>query len=201
MSLDGVVQGPGAPSEDTSGGFENGGWVAPFFDECTGRHIDAIYGRSVVYLLGRGTYDIFANYWPHQPNREDSNVARQLNTLPKYVASRGNPNLTWANSQQIRDLKPEVEALKASIVGEIQVHGSPGLLQWLHQLELLDEWNLFIYPVVLGSGKRFIDPGAAAGTMRLVEHEVSRNGIICARYARDGALRVGTIGEKKIETK
>jgi dihydrofolate reductase len=190
ISLDGVMQAPGGPDEDTSGGFKHGGWLVPHADEGMGAAIMDIFSRGDAYLLGRGTYDIFAASWPKVTDQNDP-VAVKLNGLPKHVASRRRTSFEWNNSTHLADVARDVPALKTRYGGELQVHGSPGLLQTLIEHDLIDEYNLFIFPVVLGSGKRLFGSGAMPGTMRLIKSTITENGTIIASYERAGPLRTG----------
>jgi dihydrofolate reductase len=190
VSLDGVMQAPGGPEEDTSSGFAHGGWLVPHADEGMGAAIMDIFPRASAFLLGRGTYDIFAASWPKVTDPNDP-VAAKLNGLPKHVASRSRTSFDWNNSTHIADVVRYVPVLKARYDGELQVHGSPGLLQTLIEHDLIDEYNLFIFPVVLGSGKRLFGSGAMPGTMKLVKSSVTESGNIIATYERAGPLKTG----------
>jgi dihydrofolate reductase len=190
VSLDGVMQAPGGPQEDTSSGFKHGGWLVPHADEGMGAAIMDIFSRGEAYLLGRGTYDIFAASWPKVTDPNDP-VAVKLNSLPKHVASRSQNMFEWNNSTHIADVVRDVPALKAQYQGEVQVHGSPGLLQTLIEHDLIDEYHLFIFPVVLGSGKRLFGSGALPGTMKLINSTATEAGTIIATYHRAGPLKTG----------
>ena len=161
MTLDGVMQAPGGPDEDRDGGFEHGGWSFPYFSEDMGEVISDAFGKAECFLLGRRTYEIFAASWPNFPDTDDP-VASSLNRLPKYVVSTTLNNADWQPTTIIRgDIPAEVAKLKAQFDGEIQVHGSATLIQTLHADGLIDEYRLFIEPIVLGTGKRLFEPGAA----------------------------------------
>jgi dihydrofolate reductase len=190
ISLDGVMQAPGGPEEDTSGGFKHGGWLVPHADEGMGAAIMDIFPRASAFLLGRGTYDIFAASWPKVTDPNDP-VAVKLNGLPKHVASRTQTSFGWNNSTHIADVTRDVPVLKLQYEGELQVHGSPGLLQTLIEHDLIDEYHLFIFPVVVGSGKRLFGSGAMPGTMRLRKSTATENGTIIATYERAGPLKTG----------
>src|SRR3712207_3093480 len=143
-TLDGVVQAPGGPDEDTSGGFAHGGWLVPFFEETLGAQMDAWFAGVEDFLLGRGTYEIFAAAWPQTPT-EDDPVAEALNTRTKYVASRTLTSLDWSGAQLVEgDLVEAVRALRDRDGGELQVHGSPGLVQTLLGADLVDELRLVV---------------------------------------------------------
>ncbi len=161
LTLDGVMQAPGGPDEDREGGFEHGGWVAPLFDEETGEIMMDIFRKVDAFLLGRRTYDIFAGYWPKVTADPGDPIASSLNTLPKHVASRTQSTFTWAHSEPVRDVVKEVVALKGRYARELQVHGSSGLAQTLIEHDLIDEYRLLTFPVVVGKGVR-TDGGCGA---------------------------------------
>src|SRR6266508_1678451 len=186
MTLDGVMQAPGGPDEDREGGFEHGGWSFPYFSEDMGEVISDAFGKAECFLLGRRTYEIFAASWPKFPEKDDP-VASKLNTLPKYVASTTLENADWQPTTIIRgDIPAEVAKLKNQYEGEIQVHGSAGLAQTLHAHGLIDEYRLFIEPVVLGTGKRLFEPGAAPSALRLVQTKPMGKGTLLAMYQPAG---------------
>lgn len=191
LSLDGVMQAPGAPQEDTSGGFAHGGWVFPLADEVRGETIVGIFERADAFLLGRGTYDIFAAHWPRVTDPHDP-VAAALNTLPKHVASRTRTRFDWNASQHVQDVAAEVPALKARYRREIQVHGSAGLCQTLIRHDLVDEYRLLVFPVVLGGGKRLFGEGAVPASFSLVASRTAKTGTLISIYRRAGALRTGS---------
>jgi dihydrofolate reductase len=196
MTLDGVMQAPGGPDEDRDGGFEHGGWSFPYFSEDMGEVIDETFGKAACFLLGRRTYEIFAGSWPNFPDQDDP-VASRLNKLPKYVVSTTLEHADWQPTSIIGgDIPAEVATLKDQYVGEIQVHGSAALAQTLHAHGLIDEYRLFIEPVVLGTGKRLFDPGAAPTALRLVESKPMRKGTVLAIYQPAGKP---TYGEFQME--
>jgi dihydrofolate reductase len=196
MTLDGVMQAPGGPDEDRDRGFEHGGWSFPYFSEDMGDVISEAFGQAECFLLGRRTYEIFAASWPNFPDQDDP-VASRLNTLPKYVVSTTLENADWQPTTIIRaDVPVHVAKLKDRYDGEIQVHGSAGLAQTLHGLGLIDEYRLFIEPVVLGSGKRLFEPGAAPAALRLVESRRMGKGSVLAIYQPAGKP---TYGEFQME--
>jgi dihydrofolate reductase len=187
MSLDGVMQAPGGPDEDPAGGFELGGWGVPYFDD---EMMEAV-ARSAPYelLLGRGTYEIFAAHWPY----DEGPIADHLNSTRKHVASRTLERAEWNNSVVIEgDVAEYVTALKAEDGPEIQVHGSPGLIQTLLEHDLVDEYRLWIFPVVLTRGKRFFGDGAIPVALRLVDSRVTKTGVTVNTYARAGAIDTGS---------
>ncbi|MEZ0447218.1 dihydrofolate reductase family protein [Cellulomonas sp. ICMP 17802] len=184
VTLDGVAQAPGAPEEDTSGGFPFGGWQAPLMDDLVGREVMAGLERMDALLLGRRTYDIFAAYWPHQ----EGDIARQLNAVPKYVASRGKPDLSWADSSLLGpDVVEQVRAVRDRHQ-HTHVIGSVDFVQTLLAERLFDVLTLWVYPVVLGQGKKVFPDGARASGLTLLEPPVAGSaGAVQLRYAPTGA--------------
>src|SRR5438445_10621715 len=157
VSLDGVMQAPGAPEEDTEGGFKHGGWQMPLLDEESLSLITRDIGRMDALLLGRKTYDIFAAYWPRATS--DKEIADRLNNAPKFVASRSRRRLEWNNSTLIQgDLSKEVARIKQKH-GEVHVIGSGNLVQTLLRFDLVDRLSLWVYPLLLGTGKRLFGEG------------------------------------------
>jgi dihydrofolate reductase len=193
-SLDGVVQAPGGPGEDTSGGFRYGGWTVPHFDEVLERQMQDWVSRADAYLIGRGTYEIFAGSWPLIPT--DDPISAALNGRPKHVASRTlRGELEWSGSTLIEGPVPAaVRQLKEAGDGELQVHGSPGLVQTLLAEDLVDELRLVTAPVVLGSGKRLFAEGTCPGTWRLASSSTTPTGVAVAAYTRAGEVTIGTMG-------
>lgn len=191
LTLDGVMQAPGGPTEDPSGGFAHGGWVAPYFNDDMGRIIDANFSNADAFLLGRTTYDIFASYWPHVTDRDEI-VANSLNTLPKFVASRTRTSFDWSGTSHIADVVHEVPGLKQRFPREIQVHGSGGLLQTLIANDLIDEYRLFTFPVILGTGKRLFGDGTVPAALTLVRSSTSDSGVVYCVYRRAGSLKTGS---------
>jgi len=193
VTLDGVMQAPGAPEEDKSGGFAYGGWLAPHFDADMGKEIDAIFSKVDAFLLGRKTYDIFAAYWPRITDPNDL-IADKLNHLPKFIASRTRTSFDWEGSAHVRDVAGEVPLLKNRFSGELQVHGSPDLIQTLLKNGLIDEYRLFIFPVVLGKGKRLFGEGNGPSALRLVSSHATGSGVVVNVYRRGGLFKTGTAG-------
>ncbi|GGY39191.1 dihydrofolate reductase family protein [Streptomyces omiyaensis] len=192
LTLDGVYQAPGGPDEDRSGGFEHGGWSVPFGDEDFGRQIDRIFARPTAFLLGRRTYDIFAGYWPKRTDPADP-VASKLNALPKYVATTTLDSADWAGTTLLRgDVVQEVAALKESLDGEIQMHGSGGLARTLLAHDLIDTLHLHLFPVVLGTGFRLFDEGTRPTAFRLAEARVTGSGVALHTYERAGRPAYGS---------
>jgi dihydrofolate reductase len=187
MSLDGVMQAPGGPDEDPTGGFAFGGWAVPYFDEEMMRTM----AESGPYelLLGRGTYEIFAAHWPY----DEGPIADHLNGTRKHVASRTLERAKWSNSAVIEgDVAEYVATLKAQEGPEIQVHGSPGLIQTLLEHDLVDEYRMWIFPVVVASGKRFFGEGAVPRALRLVDSRVTKTGVTVNTYVPAGAIDSGS---------
>ena len=178
LTLDGVMQGPGGPDEDVTGGFTHGGWVVPLVDEGFGRIVDGWFAQADEILLGRTTYDMMSAFWSQVTDSEDE-VGRVLNALPKHVASTTLTDPTWNNTTVIEgDVVEAVRALKERPGGELQVHGSCGLLHTLQDAGLVDEYRLLVFPVVLGTGKRLFADGSAPTGFTLVDNEVTRAGAV-----------------------
>ncbi len=192
VSLDGVMQAPGGPEEDTSGGFKYGGWTFPYFDEFLGQAMGEQMGKPFDLLLGRKTYDIFASYWPHQDEKTNPGAA-SLNNAKKYVASHQPIELTWKNSVLLQgDVVAEIKKLKAEKGPDLQVHGSSNFIQTLLKNDLVDELWLKIFPVTLGSGKRLFGEGTIPAAFTLTESKTSPKGVIVANYKRDGEVKTGS---------
>jgi dihydrofolate reductase len=188
MSLDGVVQAPGGVDEDTSGGFEHGGWHLRYFDDLSQKRVLESIVEAGGLLLGRRTYEIFAGYWPTAPEEEQV-IAEPLNTKPKYVASTTlSDPLEWQNSMVLRgDVAEAVAALKQEDGADLHVIGSTQLVQTLIDDELVDEFRLMIDPVVLGGGKRIFRADGSVRPLRLVDSQVTTTGAVLATYAPAGA--------------
>lgn len=184
VSLDGVMQAPGSPEEDPSGGFPHGGWSVNYWnDEMMGRMATA---APYELLLGRGTYEIFAAHWPYVSGDP---VADRLNAARKHVASRTLEQVEWDNSTLITgDVAEYVTALKQQAGPEIQVQGSPGLLQTLLEHDLIDEFCIWTFPVLLGTGKRLFGAGTTPAGLKLVHSELSETGVATSTYQRAGAI-------------
>lgn len=191
ISLDGVMQAPGGPEEDTSGDFKFGGWTVPFWDDFSGKIMDEQMGVPFDLLLGRKTYDIFAGYWPKQdPNGP---VADPFNKATKYVVSGSSPNLTWENSLLIDgDVVAQLKELKQKDGPMLQVHGSGNMIQTLLKNDLVDELWLKIFPVTLGNGKRLFASGVMPAAFELMESKTSPKGVIFANYKRAGEVKTGS---------
>ena len=190
-SLDGVMQAPGGPAEDPTGGFTFGGWTAPHFDAALGGAMGEIFGRPFDLLLGRKTYEIFAAHWPHVTDPNDP-IAGLFNKVTKYVASRAKPKLAWQNSRLLGDdVVASLKRLKAEDGPDLLVQGSGDLLQTLWQNGLVDELSVLIFPVVLGKGKRLFGSGTTPGGLKLVKSRSFPTGVIVANYVPDGAVKAG----------
>ena len=195
VTLDGVMQAPGGPEEDRSGGFAYGGWTAgvDFWDEVAGKAIGAIMGRPFELLLGRRTYDIFASYWPTATTDQD--VAVPFNRTVKHVVSREPIELTWHNSKLITgDVVPQLQLLKGQEGPDLWVHGSGNLIQTLLAHDLVDRMLVWTFPVTVGIGKRLFAQGTQPRSWRLIDSKLSTTGVIIASYEPAGQLQVGTIG-------
>jgi dihydrofolate reductase len=191
LTLDGVMQSPGMPEEDRSGNFPYGGWLVPHADEDMGKIMVEIFSKADAFLLGRTTYDIFSAYWPRVTDPKDP-IAGKLNSLPKFVASRTRTTFGWSGASLVRDVATEVAGLKKRFDRELQVHGSCGLAQTLISNDLVDEYRLLIFPVVLGTGKRLFGSGAVPATFRLLRSTSTGAGVIFSVYRRAGSLKTGS---------
>ncbi len=191
VSLDGVMQAPGGPKEDTSGSFPHGGWVFPYFDDDTGKVMIEIFEKADAFLLGRGTYDLFAAYWPKITDPKDP-IAAKLNALPKFVASRTRSTFTWSNTTLVRDVASDVAELKKRFRRELQVHGSADLAQTLIGKDLVDEYRILTFPVVIGTGKRLFGTGTVPRTLKLVRSSTTGTGVVVSVYRPAGALKTGS---------
>jgi dihydrofolate reductase len=190
-SLDGVMQAPGGPQEDPTGGFTLGGWTFPYFDEALGAFLGQIFGRPFDLLLGRKTYDIFGAHWPYVTDPNDP-IAGVFNRVTKYVASGSNPRLTWRNSQQLGDdIVASLKKLKAEDGPDLLVQGSSELLQTLWKNGPVDEFNVLIFPVVLGKGKRLFGGGAIPAALKLVKFQSYPTGVVVANYEPAGEVKTG----------
>jgi dihydrofolate reductase len=189
LTLDGVLQSPGAPDEDPDGPYEHGGWSFPYGDEDFGATVDGWFQEVDAFLLGRKTYQIFAGYWPQ--HTDPKAVAGALNTLPKYVASTRLDHVEWHNTTIVRDVVGEVTKLKEQDGRELQVHGSGHLAQTLIEHDLVDEYRLLTFPVHLGSGKRLFREGLRPAALSLVSTTTTASGVVVATYRPNGAPTYG----------
>jgi dihydrofolate reductase len=193
LSLDGVMQAPGAPDEDTDGGFRYGGWSYHYSDADFAQAMAGWFGQAGAFLLGRKTYEIWRGFWPDVTDPADP-IASKLNTLPKYVASAALTSVIgWPDSVLLGgDVAAEVAKLKRQPGGELQVHGSGGLAQTLIEHDLVDEYRLLYFPVHLGRGRRLFRDATRAGALRLTSTKATSSGVIIATYEPDGPVRQGS---------
>ena len=193
LTLDGVYQGPGGPDEDRRGGFDRGGWQAPFADEEVGRFITEVYERMDAMLLGRTTWDIWASYWPHHD--EGDPVSHGINVLPKYVPSTTLRDPPWQNTHVLEgDIEGAVRELKAQPGRDLLLQGSGVLLRWLLERDLVDEMNLITYPLLLGDGLRLFPDHGQTHTLTLVESRATPTGVMIQTYRPAGRATFGTVG-------
>jgi dihydrofolate reductase len=213
VSLDGVMQAPGGPSEDPQGGFAHGGWLPQFFDEDVGQAIDAFFGSDYALLLGRRTYDIFAAYWPYvggeatgigeifdRTGKDEGEAAaiamgEAFTRADKYVLTRGSPDLGWSNTHRLGSID-ELRAVKDGEGPDLLIQGSSTLYPQLLEAGLLDRLTLMTFPAVLGGGKTLFGGGTPAETMRMVDHQVTRTGAIIATYEPGGPIEHGWAGPR-----
>lgn len=201
VSLDGVIQAPGAPGEDTSGNFEFGGWLVPFADEKSGQALSITYGEPYDLLLGRRTYDIFAGYWPNiaakseedDVSEGDLKFAREFDACNKYVATHSPDTLKWKHSQALGpDIVEGVKKLKNENGKILLVVGSSEFLHLLLANDLVDELHLHITPVILGKGKRLFDENSKPRSLKLIRSDISSTGVLLMNYGRDGEVKTGS---------
>ncbi|MEP7360882.1 MAG: dihydrofolate reductase family protein [Chloroflexota bacterium] len=194
LSLDGVYQGPGAPDEDRRFGFDRGGWSAAAASEQMWPWLLEWFGRADALLLGRKTWDIWAAYWPEHDGGDA--VTHGINVLPKYVPSTTLKDPAWQNTHVVTgDVEAQVRALKARPGGELQVHGSGVLLQWLLERDLVDELNLRVYPVIVGEGLRLFPERGPSHKLELIESRSLGSGVMIQTYRPSGRATYGTVGE------
>lgn len=194
MTLDGVMQAPGGPEEDTSSGFKYGGWQYGYLDKEGGDIISAFMAQPFELLLGRRTYDIFASYWPTATS--DTEVAVLFNATRKYVVSHRPQELTWQNSTLVTgDVVAELKKLKAMDAPDLHVWGSGNLIQTLLAHDLIDTMHMWTHPLVIGSGKRLFEEGTKPQGFKLTQSKVTTTGVVIATYEPAGMFRMGTIGE------
>jgi dihydrofolate reductase len=211
VSLDGVMQAPGGPSEDPTGGFEHGGWLPQFFDEDVGAAIDGFFGDRYDLLLGRRTYDIFAAYWPYvggeatgigevfdRTGKDEGEAAaiamgEAFTRANKYVLTRATPDLGWSNSHRLGSLD-ELRRIKEQDGPDLLIQGSATLYPQLIEAGLLDRLTLMTFPVVIGQGKRLFGDGTPARTLKLVDHKLTRTGAVIATYEPGGEIEHGWAG-------
>ena len=188
ISLDGVIQAPGGPKEDTSGGFKYGGWTAPYNDEAFGKVVQKELGETADYLLGRKTFEIWENYWP-----QHADFWPGINDGTKYVMSKTRKKSDWKNSVFIKSVA-DIKKIKKSKGPNIQVWGSSKLIQTLFKNDLADELRLKIFPLTLGKGKNLFDNGVIPAAFTLIESTVTSTGVVIVHYKRAGKIRTGTVG-------
>jgi dihydrofolate reductase len=189
LTLDGVMQAPGGPEEDPTGGFTHGGWSVNYWDDLMGAEMGKAMSKPFDLLLGRKTYEIFAAHWPHS----DEPGAAELNSARKYVASKTLDKVEWSNSILIEgDVAEQVARLKEEDGPELQVHGSADLIETLLRADLVDELRLMIFPLVLGSGKRLFSDGTVPAALKLVDSNTSSTGVVLSTYERAGEIEYGS---------
>ena len=192
VSVDGVMQGLGAPDEDRRGGFERGGWALPLFGDEAAKFLDEVFQRADAFLFGRWTYEIFAGYWGAMADSDDP-IAVALNTRPKYVASTTLTDPKWADTTVLSgDVAAAVGELKAKPGGELQVHGSGSLVRWLVENHLVDEITLLTYPVVVGQGTRLFPAAGPDTALELVDTRTTPSGVTIQVYRPTGRPRYAT---------
>jgi dihydrofolate reductase len=191
VSLDGVMQAPGAPKEDASGGFQYGGWLVPYFNEESGAFMADVFSRADAFLLGRTTYQIFAAHWPHVTDPKDP-IATKLNALPKYVASQTLGKAEWGPATILRDVAKQLGDVKAKHAREVQVHGSAGLAQTLLRHGLVDELHLLTFPVILGAGKRLFGSGTVPTAFKLLSTKTTGTGVTIQTLRPAGPPALGS---------
>jgi dihydrofolate reductase len=191
MSIDGVMQAPGGPEEDPTGGFAYGGWSVNYWDDAMMAEVGKSMADPFDLLLGRKTYEIFAAHWPYAG--DDNPVASKFNTITKYVATSSTAPLSWKNSVAIRgNMAAEIARLKQTDGANLLIQGSSQLIQTLLANDLIDEFNLRIFPLVLGSGKRLFGAGAMPAALKLVDSRTSATGVTANSYHRAGEIKAGT---------
>lgn len=192
VSLDGVMQAPGGPTEDPTRGFTQGGWTVNYWDEAMGKFMDGMFDAPFDLLLGRKTYEIFAAHWPFA--EEGDPVREAFNACTKYVATRSDQDFTWINTTPLRgeDVAAQIAALKAGEGPALLTQGSSVLLQTLLAHDLIDAFRLLTFPVVLGPGKKLFGEGAHPGALKLISTSVSTTGVVMSAYERAGAIEAGS---------
>jgi dihydrofolate reductase len=193
-TLDGIMQAPGAPGEDTSGGFQWGGWSVNYWDEMMGKAMDAFMGKEFDLLLGRKTYEIFAAHWPFvKPDTPDYETALKINAARKYVVTRTLDRADWKESTIIKgDVAKQLADLKMQSGLDLQVHGSSNLIQTLLKNDLVNKLHVWIFPLTIGSGKRLFAEGTVPANFKLTDSKVSTTGVIIATYERGGKIETGS---------
>lgn len=187
ITLDGIIQAPGGPEEDTSNGFKYGGWTAPYFDEVSGKEMEKQMKKTAGLLLGRKTYDIWTGFWP-----KHTEIWPQVNKITKYVVSKNLDNPSWDNTVVINDVN-ELKKLKKADGPDLQVYGSANLVQTLMKHDLVDEFWLKIFPITLGTGKRLFDKGTIPASFTLTETKITPSGVIFVSFKRAGEVKTGVM--------
>jgi dihydrofolate reductase len=191
VSLDGVMQAPGGPEEDPTGGFQFGGWTFHYFDEATGAALGQMFGKPFDLLLGRKTYDIFAAHWPHAG--ADDPIAVLFNKVTKYVATRSDTSLGWNNSRSLgADVAAALTELKKGEGPDLLIQGSSDLIQTLLRHGLIDEYTLLIFPLLLGKGKKLFGDGTVPAALKLIRSQSFPSGVIMATYEPAGDIKTGS---------
>lgn len=197
LSLDGVYQGPGGPSEDTSGGFTQGGWLMPLFDEDLGNFMSNVFVPAEGFVLGRKTYEIFAAHWPYVKDPDDT-IATRFNRVAKHVVTSSQAPLAWQNSTAVRGKVGDgIRRLKQQEGPTLLIQGSGQLVRALLAEDLIDEVTLFAFPMLLGKGKRFFGDDARPRALELEGSQVSTTGVVISSYARGGAIKTGSFAAEK----
>ena len=193
VTMDGVMQSPGAPEEDPRDGFDLGGWLPPHFDEQTGQYMNELFDQAEAFLLGRRTYQAMAGFWPTVTDPANR-VASQLNSLPKYVATATLAELSWPGSVPLRgDIAPQVAELKQMPGQELQIHGSGALARSLMPHGLIDACRLIVFPVVLGRGQRLFADGVPPAAMHLADTRTTGRGVVMHTYETAGQPAFGSV--------
>ena len=193
VTLDGVIQSPGAPEEDPAHGFDLGGWLPPHFDDQAGQYMANVLDQADAFLLGRFTYETFAGYWPNVTD-PDNAAGVALNKLPKYVVTSTLKDLTWNRSQPITgDVAKEVTELKRQPGRELQIHGSAALIHYLTDHGLIDAYRILTFPVVLGRGKRLFPDGVTPTGLELTDIQTTGSGVVMQTYTTAGKPTFGTV--------
>ncbi|TMR11928.1 dihydrofolate reductase [Nonomuraea turkmeniaca] len=191
LTLDGIMQAPGGPGEDDSHGFQHEGWLPPHLDEGFGRIMDPLFDRADSLLLGRRSYDILSSHWPNVPDEEGGT---KINSMPKYVTTRTPMTAEWRNTEVlVGEAAQTVAELKRRTDGVILVQGSSDLLRTLQQAELVDEYHLLVFPVVLGQGKRLFAEGTAPAGLKLTGSSTTDSGVVYVTYEWAGKPSYGSV--------
>lgn len=195
LSLDGVMQAPGGPQEDTAGGFSHGGWTFHYWDEAMGEVMGKAFAEPFDLLLGRKTYEIFAAHWPYAG--EDDPIAKAFNGVTKYVATSSREPLTWQNSVALHDAAADIAKLKRQDGPKLLIQGSSVLIQTLLKHDLIDEIDLMVFPLILGKGKRMFGEEAIPAALELAGSKVSTSGVVMSSYRRGGEIKTGSFAQEQ----